>query len=90
MDWNSEKVTSRLGKKNNDEEKFMKLARKKAFQKKGEPKRKSLNKPQIQKSMKPVNFDLILQLKKTYGRGAIVFKKRGHEASFFLKLLRLG
>ena len=87
---NLKKVTSRLGKKNNNEGKFIELARKKAFQKKGEPKRKFLNKPQIQKSMKPVNSDLILQFKKTYGRGAIVFKKRGREASFFLKILRLG
>ena len=68
-------MTSRLGKKNNNEGKFNELARKKAFQKKGEPKRNILHMPLTQKSMKAVNFDLILQLKKDYGIGAIVSKK---------------
>ena len=57
---NSKKSEHASLKKNNNEGKFIELARKKAFQKKGEPKRKFLNKPQIQKSMKPVNSDLIL------------------------------
>ena len=70
--------------------KFIELARKKAFQKKRRTQRNILHMPQIQKSMKPVNFDLILQYKKDYGRGAIVFKKKVREASFFFKILRLG
>ena len=38
--------------------KFIELARKRAFQKKGEPKRNILHMPLTQKSMKAVNFDL--------------------------------
>ena len=51
-------MTSRLDKKNKNEGKFIELARKKAFQKKGEPKRNILHMPLTQKSMKAVNFDL--------------------------------
>ena len=87
---NSKKSEHASLKKNNNEGKFIELARKKAFQKKEEPERNFLNKPQVQKSMKTVNFYLILQLKKYYGRGAIVFKKRGRESSFFFKILRFG
>ena len=70
--------------------KFIELARKKQFQIKRRTKRNILHMPLTQKSMKAVNFYLILQLKKDYGRGAIVFKKRGREASFFFRILRLG
>ena len=42
---NSKKVMSRLGKKNNNDRKFIELARKRAFQKKGEPKRNILHMP---------------------------------------------
>ena len=39
--------------------KFIELARKRAFQKKGEPKRNILHMPLTQKSMKAVNFALV-------------------------------
>ena len=87
---NSKKSEHASLKKNNNEGKFIELARKRAFQKKRRTKRNILHMPQQIKPMKAVNFYLILQLKKDYGRGAIVFKKRGREASFFLKILRLG
>ena len=51
-------MTSRLDKKNKNEGKFIELARKKAFQKKGEPKRNILHMPLTQKSMKAVNKEL--------------------------------
>ena len=83
-------MTSRLDKKNKNEGKFIELARKKAFQKKRRTEKKILNKPQIQKSMKAVNFYLNLQLKKDYGRGAIVSKKEAGSPCFSNKILRLG
>ena len=46
--------------------------------------------PLTQKSMKAVNFYLNLQLKKDYGRGAIVSKKKAGSARFSNKILRLG
>ena len=77
-------------KKNRNEGKFIELARKKQFQIKRRTKKNILHMPLPYKSMKAVNFYLILQLKKDYGRGAIVFKKRGRQSSFFFKILRLG
>ena len=58
-------MVCQLGKKNNNEGKFTELARMKPFQKKVEPKRKSFHKPQAQKSIKPVSFDLIWGKKRT-------------------------
>ena len=87
---NSKKSEHASLEKNNNEGKFIEWARKKAFQKKEEPKRNFLNKPQVQKSMKTVNFDLNLQLKKDYGRGAIVSKKEAGSPRFLNKILRLG
>jgi hypothetical protein len=49
-------VTSRLDKKNKNEGKFIELARKKAFQKKEEPKRIFYICPLAIKSMKAVNL----------------------------------
>ena len=87
---NSKKSEHASLKKNNNEGKFIELARKKAFQKKGKPKRNILHMPLTNKINESGKFYLILELNKDYGRGAILFKKRGREASFFLKILRLG
>ena len=53
---NLKNVTSGLGKKNKDEGKFIKLARKKAFQKKEEQKENFYIRPLAIKSMKAVNL----------------------------------